>query len=278
MTMRSSTSVALCGLSIVGLCVKLAASEKIRFVRVKRGVIEERFQKASSRNGVRRKRLTSLFGEAGCQGDLLAEQKVKGSRFPNVICTLPGTSDSHIIVGAHFDTLPRSHGAIDNWSGSAPLPSLFQSLKQSPRKHTFVFIGFTDEEKGLKGSAYYAKQLTADEKAKTRAMVNLECLGLSPTKVWVSRSDPKLVQALDDVARAMKVPIAGVNAEKIGSSDFASFAKHEIPTITIHSLTQEALPILHTPSDTKEKIQFDHYYETYRLISAYLAFLDLKLE
>ena len=33
--------------------------------------------------------------------------------------------------------------------GASLLPSLFQALKDAPRKHTFTFVGFTNEEKGL---------------------------------------------------------------------------------------------------------------------------------
>ncbi len=89
------------------------------------------------------------------------------------------------------------------------LASLFQSLTDSPRKHTFVFVGFTGEEEGLVGSAFYVKHLAKDQLANIEAMINLDTLGLSSTEVWVSQSDPLLVNRLAAIARSLKLPISG---------------------------------------------------------------------
>jgi hypothetical protein len=47
--------------------------------------------------------------------------------------------------------------------------------------------------------------------------------------------------------------------------------------VTIHSVTQDTLRILHSPRDRFSAIHLDDYYDTYRLISAYLAYLDQVL-
>ena len=47
--------------------------------------------------------LKQMFAEAGCDDQHISEQPVKGSKLPNIICLLPGSSDKVIIVGAHFD-------------------------------------------------------------------------------------------------------------------------------------------------------------------------------
>jgi Iap family predicted aminopeptidase len=64
--------------------------------------------------------------------------------------------------------------------------------------------------------------------------------------------------------------------DQIGSTDSVQFAARKIPSITIHSLTQEAFNarILHTPKDRISAIQLEDYYQTYRLVSAYIVFLD----
>jgi Zn-dependent M28 family amino/carboxypeptidase len=111
---------------------------------------------------------------------------MKGSRSPNVICTLPGESGAVILTGAHFDFSGRGKGVVDNWSGAALLPSLYQSLADRPRRHTFVFVGYTGEEAGLLGSQSYVKQLTPEQRSKIAAAVNLDCLGLSSTKLWLT--------------------------------------------------------------------------------------------
>jgi hypothetical protein len=42
-------------------------------------------------------------------------------------------------------------------------------------------------------------------------------------------------------------------------------------------LTQATLPILHSSRDQLSQIKEDDYYETYRLLSAYLAYLDTNV-
>lgn len=251
-------------------------TQAVRFVPISRDVIEARLQQFETTNAKRKTRLARIFQEAGCTGERYREVPVKGSKLPNLVCTLPGETETVILVGAHYDLVDQGKGVVDNWTGAALLPSLLESLAGHARRHTFVFVGFTDEEKGLVGSKFYVSQLTPEEKQKIRGMVNLDTLGLSPTKVWVSRADRTLLTALAVVARSMKLPLQGVDVEKVGSSDSESFAQQKIPAITIHSLTQETLPILHTPKDTPEAVRLDDYYQSYRLIAAYLSYLDTQ--
>jgi len=65
-----------------------------------------------------------------------------------------------------------------------------------------------------------------------------------------------------------------MDVEKIGESDEESFRQHKVPTITLHSLTQNTIEVLHSPQDNYKAVHFDDYYESYRLVSAYLALLD----
>jgi len=69
------------------------------------------------------------------------------------------------------------------------LPSLHEVVKIEPRKHTYIFIEFTDEERGEVGSRFYAHQMTKEQVAATDAMVNMDKLDLAPSEVWDSQSD-----------------------------------------------------------------------------------------
>ncbi len=253
-----------------------ARSESFRYNPVSREVVESRLGKYAGSNKQRELTLKQMFSEAGCDDQYLSEQPVKGSKQPNVICLLPGTSDKVIIVGAHFDYVSAGNGVVDNWSGASLLPSLYQAIKIEPRKHSYIFIGFTDEEEGEIGSAFYVHQMTKAQVAATDAMVNMDTLGLAPTEVWASHSDPRLNQAIAGIAKALKVPVAGVDVEQVGTTDSEQFAQRKIPSITIHSLNQESWDarILHTSKDKLSAMNLDDYYETYRLVAAYVAFLD----
>ena len=249
---------------------------EVAYRTVSREVVEQRLGKYVGSNQQREVALKQILGEAGCDDQHLSEQPVKGSKLPNVICVLPGSSDKVIIVGAHFDRAPEGDGVVDNWSGASLLPSLFQSVKVQPRKHTYIFIGFTDEEKGEVGSRYYARQMTKDQVAATDAMVNMDTLGLAPTEVWATHSDKHLTSMLVQIARFLNLPITGVSVEQVGSTDSEQFAERKIPRITIHSLSQKTWDahILHSSKDKLSAMNLDDYYQTYRLVAVYIAFLD----
>jgi Zn-dependent M28 family amino/carboxypeptidase len=258
------------------LLIAITTAETVRFNLVSREMVEARLKKYGGDNKQREATLKQIFTEAGCEGQRLSEQSVKGSKQPNVICVLPGSSGKVIIVGAHFDRVSAGDGVVDNWSGASLLPSLYEAVKVEPRKHTYIFIGFTDEEKGLVGSHFYVQQMTKEQVAATDAMVNMDTLGLAPSEVWATHSDKRLMGALASIAKQLNVAITPVNVDKIGSSDSESFDERKIPRITIHSLTQETFNagILHTAKDKFSAMRLDDYYQTYRLLAAYIAYLD----
>ena len=253
-----------------------ATAQKVRYDLVSRKMIESRLARYTGNNAHREATLKQMFAEAGCDDQHISEQPVKGSKLPNVICLLPGKSDKIIIVGAHFDRVSEGDGVVDNWSGASLLPSLYEAVRIEPRQHTYIFIGFTDEEQGEVGSRFYARQMTKEQVAATDGMVNMDTLGLASTEVWTSHSDKRLTGVLAFIAKQLNVPVTGVDVEQVGSSDAEQFSERKIPRITIHSLTQETwnAHILHTSKDKLSAIRLDDYYQTYGLLAAYLAVLD----
>jgi Iap family predicted aminopeptidase len=254
----------------------MGIAEALRYTQVSREVIESRLGKYKGNDQQREATLKQMFVEAGCEAEHLSEEAVKGSKLPNVVCILPGSSDKVIIVGAQFDHVSAGDGVVDNWSGAALLPSLYQSVKFAPRKHTYIFIGFTDEENGEVGSRFYAREMTKEQVAETEAMVNMDTLGLAPAEVWVSHSAKQLTGAFVYVAKQLNMKVGGANVDEIGSADSVQFSARKIPSITIHSLTQETWDarILHSSKDKMSAMKLEDYYQSYRLIAAYIVFLD----
>jgi Zn-dependent M28 family amino/carboxypeptidase len=237
----------------------------------------ERLHQAAWDNTKRENTLKKLFEEAGCTGPSLEEQPVKHVKIPNLVCTLPGQTDSRILVTAHTDHVHAGVGAVDNWSGASMLPDLYESLRASPRRHTFVFVGFTQEEEGLVGSRFYAKGLTPQQTASIGALVNMDSLGLSPTAIWLSHADPALAKMARQVAGSAKLPLQAINVQ-MGESDAEAFAGLHIRSITFHSITPQAVEILHSNRDTFRAIQVDDYYASYRFLTEYLAWIDRELD
>jgi Peptidase family M28 len=251
------------------------AGDTLVFRPVGREVVEARLGKYKGGDEKREVALKEMFREAGCDGEQLSEQTVEGYKLPNVICVLPGTSGRTIIVGGHYDHADIGDGVVDNWSGASLLPSLYEAVKVAPRKHTFIFIGFGNEEKGLRGSRYYVKEMTESQVAATGAMVNLDTLGLGPAEVWTSHSDKNLTEALFYISRQMKIPAGWMDMQRVGA-DSQSFEEKKIPSVTIHSLTAATweMGILHSMKDNTTAMKMDDYYGTYRLVAGYLAYLD----
>jgi hypothetical protein len=240
-------------------------------------IVEQRLGAYATRNDQREPAVRQIFEDAGCAGEKLTEQAVRGLKAPNLICTLPGEKEPEIVVGAHFDLVEAGNGVVDNWTGASLLPSLYQGLAEMPRRHTFRFVAFSGEEKGMVGSKAYVKQLGKTHE-RVIAMVNMDTLGLGETEVWASHADPKLVRLLQQTAATEKLPWSIVNVDRIGTTDSESFRERNIPAITIHSLTPATFPILHSSRDRIEEVHKDRYYRTYRLVLAYLAVLDQNLD
>lgn len=268
-------------------------AQTVAFEQIPQGDIEAFVRRCPEGNAMRCARLQEYFRDFGCHNVRIETQPVKGSSEPNIIVTLPGLKDSIIIVGAHFDYSPRGSpiynpgistlptkgsGVIDNWSGAILLPILCKSLCTRPREHTFIFIGFAGEEKGLKGSKIFAARMSSESVAKTQAMINLDCLGLSTTAVWVEHSDPTLWEYMKRTSVVTDLPLRGVNVRGIVGSDADAFRKLKIPTIDIHSMTQETVFTPHSFLDSFLSMHWPQYFDSYILIATYLAYLDLRLQ
>ena len=254
------------------------ASRQTQARLLPREAIEKHLKSFSDDNDRRETVIRKWFADVGCKGANLSEQSVGGSLPPNVVCVLPGETQETIVVGAHTDKVEAGDGVVDNWTGAILLPALFDSLNAQPRHHTFVFIGFSGEEQGLVGSRFYADHLRPEQRSHIDAMVNFDSLGLGPTEVWAAHADKALVDALSSVAAASKLPLTMMNPESGASTDSESFARYHIPRITLHSVTPLTWAILHSSRDRMGAIKIDDYYDSYRLIAAYLDYLDERLK
>ena len=274
MVRRRPTAVAalLCWFPVAG-----PAQNQVAVHYLPPAVIERRLETLPATPSARRQELETLFRQAGCAGPRLTEQTVPRESQPNVICVLRGGGPGEIVAAGHFDLVDTGAGAVDDWSGVSLLPSLFESLKDAPRRHTFVFIGFSAEETGLWGSKTYVKNLSPAGLSAIRAMINLECLGMALPKVWASRANPDLLKDYARVAAGLHLPRDGVNVDGAGDDDSHPFLDAHIPVITIHSVTEQTLGILHSTRDTLKAIHPDDYYQTYKLAAAYLTYLDSAL-
>src|SRR6476646_8870298 len=224
-------------------------AQKVQFTPAEKAVVLERMKTIPETNAARALKLKELFSNVGCNGNSLMEQKVDGVDTPNIICPL------------------------DNWSGASLLPALYQSLRNRKRSHSFIFVAFADSGSSPLGAEFFVNHLEHRQMERAQAMINVDALGLSPTKIWSAHSDKDLVHYLIVMVYALKLSASQIDMAAAGTTDSDPFAVHHIPQITIHSLTQQNV----TTGATTQFRPYN-YYDTYRLLCGYLAYLDQTLK
>lgn len=252
-------------LELCGFC----PAQKVHFSPAEKGEILQLTKNVPQTDQERGRQLEAWFKAAGCGGDFLSEQKVPNSDAPNISCRMGGKSADAIVVGAHYDRPSSTQRPIDNWTGALLLPALYKCLSTRRRRHTVIFVAFADSGNNLSGAQAFIDQLSPTELGHVKAMINLDALGLSSTKVWSDHSDKELVHELITMVYTLKIPASQVDIAAAGSTDSEPFLARNIPQITIHSMTQANLT-------SKEATAFraDAFYDSYRLICGYIAFLD----
>ncbi len=257
---------------ITGICAACLA-QKIVFSLVDRHEILDRRANAPSSNQDRARRIETFFTDSGCRDAWLSEQKWSETEAPNIICKLPGETSQTIVVGAHYESSTSAQRPVDNWSAASLLPGIFQALHSRKRHHTLVFVAFADQGNQTAGADFFLKSLSRAQTHHVEAMVNLDALGFSPTKVWTAHSDKELVHSLVVTMYALKISASQVDLESSGVSDSEPFAAQHVPQITIHSMTQEDLE-----NGRASQFRPANYYDTYRLLCGYMAYLDETLK
>src|SRR3954468_17558452 len=191
----------------------------------------------------------------------------------NVVGILPGRDpilrNQTVILGAHYDHLglggfgsldPDStglvhNGADDNASGVAALIQVAARLAASPPLRTVVFIGFSGEELGLLGSAYYVKQPIYPV-ANTLAIVNLDMVGrlrngrLIVYGVQTAKQFPALLDSLNWYA-GFDLKAQG---DGYGPSDQSSFYAAKRPVLHLFTDLHEDY---HRTTDDWQKVNLD---------------------
>jgi Iap family predicted aminopeptidase len=111
-----------------------------------------------------------------------ARVKVSGRFVPgqterNVVAELRGESEEAIIVSAHYDSVWRGPGVIDNATGVEGVRRVAEKLAGHGHTRSLIFIGFAAEEIGCVGSrSWIFDAEVTGELERIKAIVNLDCI------------------------------------------------------------------------------------------------------
>ncbi len=271
----------------------------IVYLRVHRGVLEDRLKAPPATPKERMQKLRTLFEAAGCAPEQLSEQAVPKQDLPNVMCRLPGKEPGAIVVAAPIDfDSPGSQGPTQ-WATLALLPLLAESIGPVPHGLSLTFVAFTGHDHGLRGSSEYVKHLTDSQRNEIRAMVSLEGLGRTPPVYALAQGDRVLASWLElsaNTLRLRSVPTE-ITARSVGAPlangipifnpddylvDAKAFQRAHIPSISLRSAPISMIPSIRQAGAWPESVSgtaldLDVYEQTYNQLCVYLLYLDRNL-
>ncbi len=199
-------------------------------------------------------------------GDQLGKVTLK-----NVIGVMPGNNPElagqSLVISAHYDHLgtgwPDVHkgdegkvhyGADDNASGVAVMLEFARQVvgKWNPER-TIVFVAFTAEEAGLRGSKYYVKHARQYPASKVFTAINLDTVGRlndNPLTIFGINSASELIHVFRGAFFVTGIAVKPVTND-FGTSDQTSFLNSGVPAVQFFA---SAHSDFHRPGDTVDKI------------------------
>ena len=160
---------------------------------------------------------------------------IPGRRERNVIAELPGRGAERVIVSAHYDSVWRGPGAIDNASGVEGVRRVAEALLDRELARTVQLVAFAAEEIKMTGSRWYVDEAKLrGELEQICGVVNLDC---------IARGEKLNVLASPDALRGRAVEAARAlglldryeleTGPATGGVDSHWFADAGVPAVTI---------------------------------------------
>ncbi len=212
----------------------------------------------------------------------------------NVVAIIPGTNPDYagqsVVIGAHYDHLGLGwpdvrqgnkgqihNGADDNASGVAVLLELARTYGKTNFKilkpeRSIIFVAFSAEEAGRKGSKQYLKQQKKFPVDQIIGMLNLDTVGrLEGRKLLVlgAGSATQWPHIFRGIGFVTGIQISQVK-EELDASDQISFHEAGIPAVQLFSGVNLDY---HRPSDTSEKIDPEGLLQVAKVSHAVIEYL-----
>lgn len=196
----------------------------------------------------------------------------------NIIGVVAGTDpelkNETIILGAHYDHIGTlnavngdsiANGANDNASGTAMVLGLakyFTAAKNN--KRTIVFVLFSGEEMGLKGSKHLAKRLKS-ENINLYTMLNFEMLGVP----FVNRDydmfltgfeTSNMAEKLNSYTASKRIGKSNISIEYQlfkRSDNYPFYTEFQVPSQTLSSCDLTNFDYYHHVDDEVDKLDFE---------------------
>ena len=259
-------------------------SRTLFFFTSPRSTVEMVVHTIPATDAARLDRLRENFAAVDCGPDRMREQRIAdghGNTGANLICIWPGSTTGTIVVAAHYEHEGHGQGALDDWSGAALLPFLYEAIQGQPRQNTYVFL----ESWKSKGAETWLKSLSKEDRKRIRAVIDLDGLGLSYTRFFTTFSPFETVPtgsthlqtqllwaALSEGLTQAPEQVSPHHWLSVDPTD--PFRAMMIPSIVIHSVPADQARIPGSSADIASAVNGNAYFTTYHLMCAFLASLD----
>jgi Zn-dependent M28 family amino/carboxypeptidase len=193
-----------------------------------------------------------------------------------------GETREVVIVTAHLDSInlqggpaAPAPGADDNGSGSAGVLEIARVFHDQQGIHDLRLILFGGEEEGLFGSKYYVATLDTAEKARIRAVVNMDMIASlnNPTRTVLLEGAPVSQTIIDSLSEAAST-YTGLTVETSlypAASDHVPFIKADLPAVLTIEGADNTNGNIHSAEDTLQRLDYDFGLEILRMNIAFIA-------
>lgn len=165
-----------------------------------------------------------------------------------------------VVIVAHLDSVnsqdgpdAAAPGADDNASGSAGLLALARALACFPAVHDLRLILFGGEEQGLLGSRQHVAALAAADRARLRAVVNMDMIATlnTPSPTVLIEGAPLSQPLIDGLAEAAAAHTGLVVQTSLNpfASDHVPFIEAGLPAVLTIEGADGANERIHTADD-----------------------------
>jgi Zn-dependent M28 family amino/carboxypeptidase len=187
-----------------------------------------------------------------------------------------------VIVMAHLDSINAdagpsapAPGADDNASGSTGVLEIARAFQEHSGQHDLRFILFGGEEQGLVGSTHYVARLSAAERSRISAAVNMDMIGsLSGPSPSVLLEGAAVSQAVIDALADAADTYTGLTVETSlhpFNSDHVPFIDRGVPAVLTIEGADNTNRAVHSAADAIDDINYDLLLDILRMNVAFVA-------
>jgi hypothetical protein len=199
---------------------------------------------------------------------ITVEQEESAGQSHNVIAEIPGKADEWIVLSAHYDTTPLSHGSYDNMSGCVGLLHILEKLiATAPHRYGLRFVFCGSEERGLLGSKAWVRDHEAELK-NVALNINLDMIGsvMGGFAACVS-AEEGLVSYLRYLSAELGWPVRAWQG--VYSSDSTPFADKGVPALSFARLAPQNQAKIHCRYDTEAVLSVSQIQKDSAFITAF---------